>query len=121
QYGARRSAEGDRSFRARARNLRAARTGLARPAPVVRRHRRDRRLSHRDQRHLPNRHSRGEKIRRRRYCRADLGQDRSAMPPRVIGHLIRRLAIITRVWNGVHGLFLTPLGDYVLDVLEWTL
>ncbi len=45
QHGARRRAEGDRPHRARARNLRAARPGVARARPAVRRHRRDRRLS----------------------------------------------------------------------------
>ena len=49
---------------------------VARARAVVRRHRRDRRLSHRDQRHLADRHPRGEEFRRRRYRGADLGQDR---------------------------------------------
>ena len=48
----------------------------ARARAVVRRHRRDRRLSHRDQRHLAHRHPRREEFRRRRYRGADLGQDR---------------------------------------------
>ena len=43
---------------------------------LVRRHRRDRRLSHRDQRHLADRHPRGQERRRRRHRGADLGQDR---------------------------------------------
>ena len=76
QHGARRRAEGDRPDRARARNLRAARPGAARARPAVRRHRRDRRLSHRDQRHLADRHPLGEEFRRRRHRGADLGQDR---------------------------------------------
>ena len=51
-------AEGDRPDRARARNLPAARAGAARARPAVRRHRRDRRLADRDQRHVADRHSR---------------------------------------------------------------
>ena len=47
---------------ARARNLRAARPGAARARAAVRRHRRDRRLAHRDQRHLADRHPRGQAI-----------------------------------------------------------
>ncbi len=43
---------------ARARNLRPARPGAARARAFVCRHRRDRRLSHRDQRHLADRHPR---------------------------------------------------------------
>ena len=54
----------------------AARPGAARARPAVRRHRRDRRLSHRDQRHLAHRHPLGEEPRRPRHCGADLGQDR---------------------------------------------
>ncbi len=42
----------------------------------LRRHRRDRRLSHRDQRHLADRHPRGEEFRRPGRGGADLGQDR---------------------------------------------
>ncbi len=61
---------------ARARHLRAARPGVARARPAVCRHRRDRRLPHRDQRHLADRHPRGEEFRRPRYRGADLGQDR---------------------------------------------
>ncbi len=73
QYGAWRRAEGDRPHRARARNLRPARTGAARARPVVCRHRRDRRLPHRDQRHLADRHPLDQESRRRRHRGADLG------------------------------------------------
>ena len=45
-------------------------------AACFRRHRRDRRFPHRDQRHLADRHPLGEKSRRPRYRGADLGQDR---------------------------------------------
>ena len=76
QHGARRRAGGDRSDPARARDLQAARTGLARARAAVRRHRRDRRLADRDQRHLADRHPRGEESRRPRRRGADLGQDR---------------------------------------------
>ena len=40
----------------------------------LRRHRRDRRLSHRDQRHLADRHQAGGAVRRRRHRRHDLGR-----------------------------------------------
>ena len=40
-------------------------------------HRRHRPLSDRDQRDLAHRHPTGESVRRRRYCRADLGCDRA--------------------------------------------
>ena len=40
------------------------------------RHRRDRRLHDRDQRHLADRHARGEALRRRRHRRAVLGRGR---------------------------------------------
>ena len=43
---------------------------------LVRRHRRDRRLHHRDQRHLADGNPRGEECRRPRHRGADLGQDR---------------------------------------------
>ena len=54
------AAEGDRAFAARARDLRSASARVARARAAVRRHRRDRRLSDRDQRHLADRHPRGE-------------------------------------------------------------
>ncbi len=76
QHGARRRAGGDRSDQARARDLQAARTGLARARTAVRRHRRDRRLADRDQRHLSHRNPRGEESRRPRRRGDDLGQDR---------------------------------------------
>ena len=47
---------------------------LKRARPDLRRHRRDRRLPDRDQRHLADRHPRGEALRRRRHRRADLGR-----------------------------------------------
>ena len=40
------------------------------------RHRRDRRLSHRDQRHLADRHQADRRVRRTRHRRHDLGRDR---------------------------------------------
>ena len=51
---------------ARARDLRAHRAGAARARPDLRRHRRDRRLPDRDQRHLADRHPRDQALRRRR-------------------------------------------------------
>ena len=61
---------------ARARNLQAARAGLARARADLRRHRRDRRLPHRDQRHLADRHPRDQESRRAGRRGDDLGQDR---------------------------------------------
>ena len=52
------------------------RAGAARARPAVRRHRRDRRLSHRDQRHLADRHPRDQESRRPGRRGDDLGQDR---------------------------------------------
>ena len=49
---------------------------LARARHDLRRHRRDRRLDHRDQRHLADRHSRREKPRRPRRRGDGLGRDR---------------------------------------------
>jgi glutathione synthase len=80
QYGARRRAQGDRSHRPRARDLRADRAGFARTRPSVCRYRRNRRLSHRDQCHLADRHSRRQESRRPRHRGADLGQDRRKVP-----------------------------------------
>ena len=70
------TAEGNRPDRARARDLRPHRAGAARARAAVRRHRRDRRLSHRDQRHLADRHPRREESRRAGRGGVDLGQDR---------------------------------------------
>ncbi len=61
---------------ARRGDLRAARTGAETARALVRRHRRDRALSDRDQRHLADRHPPGEGVRRSRHRGADLGRDR---------------------------------------------
>ena len=70
QHGARRRRASHRPVAARARNLRHARPNAARARPVVRRHRRDRRLSHRDQRDLADRHPR-HRAARRAGCRGE--------------------------------------------------
>ena len=64
---------------ARARDLRRDRPDAEGARPDLRRHRRDRRLSDRDQRHLADRHPRGEALRRRRHRRRSSGCDRD--PP----------------------------------------
>ena len=61
---------------ARARNLRPHRPVAEGARLHPRRHRRDRRLHDRDQRHLADRHPRGEEVRRRRHRRAVLGRGR---------------------------------------------
>ena len=61
---------------ARARDLRDDRPGAEAARPSLRRHRRDRRLSDRDQRHLADRHPRDQAARRPRSRRGDLGRDR---------------------------------------------
>ena len=61
---------------ARTRNLRAARSRLARARAVVRRHRRDRRQPHRNQRHLADRHPRHRPARRPGRGGENLGCDR---------------------------------------------
>ena len=88
------AAGGNRFDRARARNLRAARARFARTRPVVRRHRRDWRLPHRDQCHLADRHPRDQEFRRAGYRGADLGQDRreagrAALTRRIAGRPCR--------------------------------
>ena len=70
---------------AKATELTDARPGDLRPARAraqaaradLHRHRRDRRLPHRDQRHLADRHPPGEAVRRPRHRRADLGCHRA--------------------------------------------
>ena len=62
--------------RARARDLRAPRPVAARARADLRRHRRDRRLSHRDQRDLADRHPRDQESRRAGRRGDDLGPDR---------------------------------------------
>ena len=57
-----------------------ARRAAARTGAVVRRHRCDRRLSHRDQRDLADRHPRGEEFRWPGRGRDDLGSHRSQAP-----------------------------------------
>ena len=71
------TATADRAHRARPRDLRAARAGAEAARAAVHRHRRDRPLPDRDQRHLAHRHPPGEGLRRRRHRRADLGCDRT--------------------------------------------
>src|SRR5260370_11216456 len=61
---------------ARERHLCSDRPRVARARAPLRRHRRDRRLSHRDQRHLADRHPRGAKSRRSGRRGHALGQDR---------------------------------------------
>ena len=66
-----------RSFtRARTRNLRDHRPRAQTARPAFRRHRRDRRLSDRDQRDLADGHQGDQKTRRPRSRRRDLGRDR---------------------------------------------
>ena len=55
QHGARRLAEGHRTVGAGAGDLPAAAHAASRARPAVRRHRRDRRPAHRNQRHIPHR------------------------------------------------------------------
>ena len=57
-------------------DLRAARARAQEARADLRRHRRDRRLPHRDQRHLADRHPPGGAVRRPRHRRHDLGRDR---------------------------------------------
>jgi hypothetical protein len=57
-------------------DLRDHRPGAEGPRPAVRRHRRDRRLSDRDQRHLAHRRPAAETLRRRRRAAALCGPDR---------------------------------------------
>ncbi len=59
-----------------ARDLRAARAGVEAARVDLHRHRRDRRLSHRDQRDVADRHPAGQGVRRQRHRRDDLGRDR---------------------------------------------
>ena len=54
----------------------AHRPGTEKARADLHRHRRDRRLYDRDQRHLAHRHPGGQALRRRRYRGADLGRDR---------------------------------------------
>ena len=65
---------------ARAGDLRADRPGAEAARPRLRRHRRDRRLSDGNQRHLPDRHPRDQAARRPGPRGCDLGRDRG--PPR---------------------------------------
>ena len=73
---------------ARPRNLRQARAGTQEARPAVHRHRRDRPLSDRDQRHLAHGYPAGEGVWRRRHCRADLGRHR-AQAARVAARLLK--------------------------------
>ena len=81
QHACRRPRREDRADRARARDLRPHRPGAEGARLHLRRHRRDRRLSDRDQRHLADRHPRSQALRRRRHRRADLGRGRSRARP----------------------------------------
>ena len=76
QHGARRSGGGDGADRPRARDLRKDRAGTRAARAPFRRDRRDRRLSHRDQRHLADRHPGDQAARRPRSRGRDLGCDR---------------------------------------------
>ena len=78
QPACRRPAGKNRADRARARDLRRDRADLARPRAGLCRHRRDRRLDDRDQRHLADRHPGNRAARRRRDSAQDLGRDRDA-------------------------------------------
>ena len=68
--------------RARPRDLRGDRAAPAREGPGLRRHRRDRRLADRDQRHLADRPPGARTLRRDQRHRGDLGGDRA--PPRLM-------------------------------------
>ncbi|MGY2902227.1 glutathione synthase [Bradyrhizobium sp. URHC0002] len=90
--GGRRAGHGTLS--ARARNLRHAGSGAARARAAVRRHRRDRRQPHRDQRDVTDGHSRDCPARRAGRRWNDLGHHREEarrkiIPSRPVGHLIR--------------------------------
>ena len=76
QPARRRHAAADRAHAARPGDLRAARARAEAARAAVHRHRRDRPLPDRDQRHLADRHPAGEGVRRRRHRRPDLGCDR---------------------------------------------
>ena len=85
---------------ARPRDLRRHRPAPAREGADLRRHRRDRRLADRDQRHLAHRPAGARALRRHQRHRADLGSDRAAarlMRPDVLAALgARRLAAAQR-------------------------
>ena len=76
-------AAADRADGARQGDLRAPGPGAQEARPAVHRHRRDRSVPDRDQRHLPDRHPSGEGIRRPRHRRPDLGCHRGEVrwPP----------------------------------------
>ena len=74
--------------RARPRDLRGDRAAPAREGPDLRRHRRDRRLADRDQRHLADRAAGARALRRHQRHREDLGSDRAA--PRLMSLRARR-------------------------------
>ena len=78
QHGAGRPGGGHRADAARARDLRAPRSGAEETRPHLRRHRRHRRLPDRDQRHLADGHPLGAKALRHRRRREGLGFDRGA-------------------------------------------
>ena len=69
---------------ARARNLRPHRAGAARARTHLRRHRRDWRLSDRNQRDLADRHPVDQELRRPRRRRDDLGRDRDEAKAKII-------------------------------------
>src|SRR5262249_35315396 len=68
----------DRDDGARPRDLRRDRPDAAGARPHLRRHRRDRQLPDRDQRHLADRHPRSQALWRRRHRRPRLGRNRGA-------------------------------------------
>ena len=69
------------AHQARPRDLRDDRPDPARARPDLRRHRRDRRLADRDQRHLAHRPAGDRPLRRRQPGRPDLGRDRGPHQP----------------------------------------
>ncbi len=78
-------AQKSNSHQARPRNLRRHRPPAARARARLRRHRRDRRLSHRNQRHLADRHPGNQPARRRQARSQSLGRDRGAAEEAING------------------------------------
>ena len=80
QHACRRQGGEGRAHQARHRAVRDHRPGARAARPALRRHRRDRRLSHRDQRHVADRPAADQPFRRRVAGSADLGSHRGALP-----------------------------------------
>ena len=74
----------------------AHRPGAEAARPALRRHRRDRRLSHRDQRHLADRASRDDRTSAAPISRRDLGRDRSKTEVAIL----RSRSSPARRWQG---------------------